>query len=182
MPSLRGVALAALVPIGTLIGHTAGYGAAGEHVTANGAHAYFGPATWLAAAAAAGALGWFAIGARRASPLPRLRRLAAAQVFLFFAMEAVEHLLSGHGVHGLLAEPSLRWGAAAQVVVAGGLALTAMVARAAGVRVRALLTSRPFVVIARPAVLAPVVVHRGFSAVPASPARPRGPPPTLVPA
>lgn len=180
MRHLRGFLLAGLVPIGTLVGHAAGYAAAGEHLAHDGAHAYLGPGRWLAAAAGAAALGWIAAGGHKADSAPVLRRLGAGQMLLFFGMETVEGLASGHGVHGLLTQPSLRWGLAAQVVVAAGLVVAAVLARATGARVRALLIPRPCVLHLRPAVLAAVMVHRICSAVLTSPASPRGPPPSLV--
>jgi len=169
------------VPIGTIGGHLAGYGVAGEPAGLSGGHSHLAPAAWLASVAALAALGWVA-GARG----PRRDRinlawLAAGQATLFVAVEGAEHVAAGHGLGHLLGDPALRWGLAAQVVTAGALVVAALVARASGERVRALLAGPDAPrgdadeALLRPAAAAAV---RTLPAV--SSAGPRAPPRSLV--
>ena len=82
-------------------------------------------------------------GDERRSPPPRAgQALLVAQVGLFGALEAAEHLHAGHDVHGLAAEPSFRWGVGAQLVSAGLLLLATRLARASGTAVRTRLARR----------------------------------------
>ena len=171
----------ALVPLGTLAGHVAGYSLAGQDAGLDGRHAHLRPAAWLAVASALGAVGWLARG--RAGPLARVPVgwLAGVQGMLFLALEGIEHLAAGHGPEELLAEPTFRWGLAAQVATAAALVLTALVARFSGDRVRALLSGRSGGHGAAGAGVPPVVLSEARSLILASPASERGPPCSLVP-
>lgn len=182
LPS-RALVAAALVPIGTVAGHGAGYLLAGQDASLGGGHGHLRPATWLTAAVAVLALGWVAAARDGLTRRPRTAVLAAAQSGLFLALEGAEHLASGHNPAHLLHEPALRWGLAAQLVTAALLVLATVVARSSGERVRALLSAP-----ARPPAAAPALVRRPRAALRAgllavSPATERGPPAVhLVPA
>ncbi|MGH9178967.1 MAG: hypothetical protein ACRD0N_10490 [Acidimicrobiales bacterium] len=179
----RALVAAALVPVGTVAGHAAGYLLAGQDASFAGDHGHLRPATWLTAAVAVLALGWVAAARDGLARRPRLVALAAAQSGLFLALEAAEHLAAGHSPAHLLHEPSLRWGLVAQLAMAAVVVLATVAARSAGQRARALL-SPP----ARPPAAPPSVVLRPRAALrPAllavSPATERGPPAAhLVPA
>lgn len=172
---------AALVPIGTIAGHVAGYGLAGRHAGLDGDHGHLRPLAWITAVAALAALGWVAGGSgRRPVRLPVVR-LATCQAALFLALESGEHLAAGRGIGHLLSEPALRWGLLAQIATAAVLAVTARFARASGARVRALLSART----RRPA--RPVVALLRWGATdavpnltPAASASERGPPRSLA--
>lgn len=127
----------ALVPLGTLGGHALGYLAAGQEAAFTGAHSHLRPTLWLALAASAAAVAAMAVaGAEGGRLRPRTRTMVGAQVVLFGLLEAVEHLHAGHHLHSLAADPSFRWGLAAQLVSAGLLVLVAGLARASGQLVR----------------------------------------------
>lgn len=142
-PPHRAALLAvALVPLGTVAGHVAGYVLAGQHAGLDGGHSHLRPLAWVTAVTALAGLGW--AGAARSGRSVRLpvAGLAAAQASLFVILESAEHLAGGHGLGRLLAEPGLRWGVAAQFATAALLVLATSLARASGDRVRALLGGR----------------------------------------
>lgn len=178
-----GVAIA-LVPLGTVAGHAAGYLLAGRHASFAGDHVHLRPTSWLAVLGAVAALGWATVDrAGTGRNRPRLVALAGAQAGLFVGLEAVEHLTAGRGVGRLLSEPSVRWGLAAQVATAAALVLATVVARASGERVRALLSSRPPAGRTDTPTPAPAASPTLRDLLPGSPASERGPPaPRLVPA
>ena len=130
----------ALVPSGTIAGHAVGYLLAGESATLSGAHSQLRPVAWGTAALTVATFAGLALvrsrGHRRGGPLPSM---ACAQVVLFCALEAAEHVRAGHGAASLVGDPSFRWGVAAQLVTAGVLLAAARLARASGDCVRALL-------------------------------------------
>lgn len=133
----------ALVPLGTLGGHALGYLAAGREASFTGAHSHLRPTLWLALAASAGGVAALALaGGGRGRRCPRTSTLALAQVGLFCVLEAGEHVHAGHHVDSLAADPSFRWGLAAQLVSAGLLVLVARLARASGELVRECLARR----------------------------------------
>lgn len=178
LPRRTLVVAAALVPVGTLAGHVAGYLAAGRHPGVDGGHGHLRPGAWLATLAALVALGWLAAARGPVRTRVPLGPLAAGQAVLFVGLESAEHLVWGHGLGRLWAEPALRWGLAAQVVAASLLVAAAAVARATGDRVRALLFRRRPVVTAAAAPVDAASAVRGATL--ASPASERGPPRALV--
>lgn len=131
-----------LVPIGTIAGHLSGSLLAGEGPAFSGPHSHLRPASWLAVAAAVGALSFLALS-RAGVRCHRLtaRWLTASQIGLFGAVEALEHLHAGHGGLAFATEASFRWGVAAQLASAAVLAMAARLARATGALVRARLAA-----------------------------------------
>lgn len=180
-PHRAALVTVALVPLGTVAGHVAGYVLAGQHAGLDGGHSHLRPLAWVTAAAALAGLGWVAAaGPSRAVRLPAAG-LATAQVSLFVLLESAEHVAGGHGLGHLLAEPGLRWGLAAQLATAAVLVLATSLARASGDRVRALFAGRPRRRSAEPTfVPASFAVLRRLLLV--SSASERGPPHALVPA
>jgi hypothetical protein len=179
----RALVAVALVPVGTVAGHATGYLLAGEDASFAGGHRHLHPASWLTAAAAVLVLGCVAAARDGLGRRPRMAALAAAQSGLFLVLEGVESVAAGHSPAHLLAEPSLRWGLAAQLVTAAVLVLATVVARSSGERVRALLSGSPRPPAGRPA----LVLRPGAAVRPSlfalSPATERGPPAVhLVPA
>lgn len=179
--SRAAVVALALVPLGTIAGHAAGYELAGRHASFDGSHSHLRPGAWLTAVVAVAALGWIATGRGDGMRRPRLVGLAGGQAVAFLVLEAAEHVVGGHGLGHLLADPSFRWGLVAQVAVAAVLVLATAFARATGERVRALLSGRSRAVGAPPPAAASCVTaaHCGLTVV--SPATERGPPRHLVP-
>lgn len=179
-----------MVPAGTVAGHVLGYLMAGEDAGLHGAHSHLRPAAWVAAGLTAAALAAVAVARPTPTPTtgrgrgrPRVSWLVAGQVLAFGLLEAAEHLGSGHGALSFVADPSFRWGVAAQLVSAALLIAAAGLARTSGQRVRALLARRP---VARRR-----AVRRSWPALRAEVRRPssswsavseRGPPRLLAPA
>ncbi|MGH9281406.1 MAG: hypothetical protein ACRD0S_00555, partial [Acidimicrobiales bacterium] len=130
--SRRAVVAVALVPLGTIAGHAVGYVLAGREPAGMAGHSHLRPATWLTAAVAALALGWVAAARTDVGHRPRVAALATAQAGMFVALEGAEQMASGHGVGHLLAEPTLRWGLAAQLATAAVLVLATAVAHSSG--------------------------------------------------
>lgn len=170
----------ALSPLGTIAGHVAGYGVAGDGLGAG--HAHLRPAAAVAALAAAAALAWVATSRRAGGARPPLAWLAGGQALAFVALEAGERAAAGHGVGGLVADPAFLWGLGAQAAVAALLLVAAAIARTTGVRVRAALSCRR----RAPAPVPPpspfaTTVSVLRAAPPASPVTERGPPRLPVP-
>ena len=131
----------ALVPLGTIAGHVAGYAMAGDQASSGGGHAHLRPAAWVTALVAALALAWIA-GGRGTATRPRLAWLAGGQAASFVVLEVGEHLLGGDSMAHLLGDPAFRWGLAAQAAAAGVLVVAAVVAAVTGEKVRAVLAAR----------------------------------------
>lgn len=131
----------ALVPLGTIAGHVAGYAMAGDQASSRGSHAHLRPAAWVTALLAALALGWIA-GGRGTATRPRLAWLSGGQAASFVLLEVGEHLLGGDSIGHLVGDPAFRWGLAAQAAAAGVLVLAAVAAAVTGEKVRAVLAAR----------------------------------------
>ncbi len=125
----RHLALALLVPAGTLVGHAVAYGLQGGHGPEPHAHGYLDAAAPITGLLALVGPGWHAWqGARGARPLS-LGILLLAQPMVFLAQEGVEHSIGGHGLSSALESPAVRTGVLVQLAVA---AVAMLVVRAAG--------------------------------------------------
>ena len=174
--------IVAVVPLGTVAGHVAGYVLAGQHAGLDGGHSHLRPLAWVTAVTALAGLGWVAAARSAGSVRLPVAGLAAAQAALFVVLEAAEHVAGGHGLERLLAEPGLRWGLAAQVATAALLVVATSLARASGDRVRALLGGHTARRPAAVAAAAPAGRTCVRSLIVVWSASERGPPSAAVPA
>ena len=108
-------------------------GASGSTPSLTTGHGYLGDLTLLAVPfTAAVVLYAFRSGGRREALRLRLAPLSAMQVLLYVAVELAEHLGAGMSPAASLVEPSMRFGALAQVLIAGGLWLALHLVHRAG--------------------------------------------------
>lgn len=130
-----------LLPCGLAAGHALGYwatGASGWTPSLTTGHGYLGDLTALAVPfTAAVLLRAFASGTRRQALPVRVGPLAVMQVLLYVAVELAEHLGAGMSPARALAEPSMLFGALAQLVIAAGLWLALRLVHRAGEAVSA---------------------------------------------
>lgn len=176
------VVVAALLPLGILLGHSTGYALAGEHTHGYMTGGWLWAAPGLAAVAAVGVFAWAGLQGDPLRQCPRLSPVIAVQGVVFFGQESVEHLVQGHGLSHLLASPTLRWGLVAQVITATVLIVASCFALATGRRLRTLLGRLSTRARPRPWVPRPAMAAALSDAVTGSPASERGPPPFFVPA
>jgi hypothetical protein len=174
------LAAVALLPLGVLLGHSAGYGLAGEHTHGYLAGGRLWWAAWLAGAGSVGAFAWFGLRGGGQPRRPRVFGVACAQAVVFVVQEGLEHVLHGEGLADVVASPSFRWGIAAQVVTATILVVTASLARYTAQRLRALVGHSPGRVVARCSTPRPQTAADVQGTVLASPASERGPPSFLA--
>jgi hypothetical protein len=132
----RRLLAAMLLPAGIIVSHSAGYFAAGADPTARGhavglLHGDIGGLAVIAAAAVVAVLVLEARAGRSSdapSPVP-FTVLALGQGAAYALMELGERLAHGVSLGEALAEPTLRWGLAIQVVVAACACLLVRVTR-----------------------------------------------------
>ena len=173
-------AAVAMLPLGVLVGHSAGYAVAGEH-----AHGYLGggplwPAAWFAGTASVAAFAWLGLRGTGRPRGPRLSQVAGAQAVVFVVQETIEHVVHGHGLADLLASPSFRWGMVAQVVTAAALVIAASLARYTGQRLRTLVRYSAGCIAARSPAPRPQAVPVGHGELLGFSASERGPPSFLA--
>ena len=125
-----------LLPAGIIVSHSAGYFAAGTDLRARGhaAGLLHGDISGLTVVAAAAVVAVLVLEARAGrtgdapSPVP-FTVLALGQGAAYTLMELGERLAHGVSLGEALAEPTLRWGLAIQVVVAACACLLVRVTR-----------------------------------------------------
>jgi hypothetical protein len=111
------VATLAVFPMGTLLAHSVGYGLGGhEHVGIS--HSYLAP-LWVPFAAAA--IAGIALAVSRRASTPPLRTLLMSQTLLFVVQESAERWHGGPDLESLVSSDAVRWGLAAQALVAVGI-------------------------------------------------------------
>ncbi|MDQ3679980.1 MAG: hypothetical protein M3378_05435 [Actinomycetota bacterium] len=183
MISRRRMAEALLVPAGVLVSHGLGYvlahPEAAERHQALGHHGHLPLLTVIAVPAAVAALIAAAVAGRGRRQLRLgLPSLALAQAAAFIVLELGEHVASGGGLAGAMAEAGLWWGLGSQVIVAW--AAMALV-RASGAIGAALRSSSPASVTLGPPPPPAPTGRFGDRRPSASPASRRGPPlPALI--
>jgi hypothetical protein len=178
--SPRRLAGFALLPAGTILGHASAYVLAGR-APDGGLHAYLNLAGWPVAFGALGALLWFSWSRHAHRSTPRVEPFAAAQVFFFLFQESLEGMIDGHAVTATLGSPTVRYGVAAQLVLAATIVLFTRLAAAGGARLRRMFTGRRSP--CRPSGAGfhgRATAFRRPPALVASPASERGPPSLLV--
>jgi hypothetical protein len=141
------LAVALLIPAGTLAGHAAAYALVGPHAHghADHGHGYLTGVAALAVPLAAAALLWHGCQGATRGRRPALGPLLVAQPLLFLVQELLEQLFAGHGMASVAQSPAVRVGVVAQVVAVGMTLLLVRAARATGRAVLAtFLRLRPF--------------------------------------
>lgn len=118
-----------LVPAGMALGHVGGYGLAYPDAEVRRAvlagHGYLPPVAVAALVLAVAVIVGAAVAERRGRPVPvSLLLLTGAQTALFVALEAVERLIHGGQVHGLLGDPAIWLGLVVQAASAWWLTTT----------------------------------------------------------
>lgn len=131
----------ALLPAGTIAGHAGSYLLAGR-LPHGGVHGYLLVAGWPLTLAALAGLVWFVWSVDGVRSAPRLLPFAAAQVALFLVQESVEGLLGGQAVGATLEGATIRYGVAAQLILAIAIVGVARLAAVGGSRLRAALARR----------------------------------------
>lgn len=165
----------ALLPAGTIAGHAVSYLLAGR-LSHGGVHGYLPVTGWLLALAALAGLVWFAWSVDGVRSIPRLLPFTAAQLALFLVQESVEGLLEGQAVGATLEAPVIRYGIAAQLILAVTIVVAARLAAVGGSRLRAALASRRGWWRGMPGAAPPPVVTRYAETLLVSLATERGPP------
>lgn len=168
-----------LLPGGLAVGHMLGYWAAsasGSAPSLTTGHGYLGDLRTLAVPfTAAAALRVFASGTRCEALPVRLGPLATMQVLLYVAVELAEHVGAGISAATALTEPSMLFGALAQLLIASSLWLGLRLVHRAGEAISAA-RARLHVRRARPARWVISTVAWGTPVVDAGSLSRRGPP------